>query len=483
MNNLARNTTPAPPPEKPAELKAPIFSRDHLRAQRDLRRQNYRLNRHLSFSGEPVIWLSASALTLALLMIVGILTLIFVEGFSTFWPGPLSHLTLKDGSILLGEETRHERVFSEADHQFEDRRLFRVGNFDISGKHFQWVRQQDIAAETFPQAFLVERKEWGRFYGLMKAETDQMLTFETAQGQIKDLRRMDVVRMFAPNSLGVVGKLQVYLARWFEFVIAEPREANNEGGIFPAIFGTVAMTMIMTLFVVPFGVLTALYMREYAKNGFAIRATRIAVNNLAGVPSIVFGVFGLGFFCYIFGANIDQVFFSQSLPNPTFGKGGILWASLTLSLLTLPVVIVATEEALAAVPNSMREGSYGCGASKWQTIRYIVLPRALPGIITGGILAIARGAGEVAPLMLVGAVKLAPNLPIDTSAPFIHPERSFMHLGFHIYDLAFQSQNSEAAKPVVFTTALLLILIVLGLNILALILRAKLRRRYVDRRF
>lgn len=483
MKNLAHDTAPIPVPEKPAPMTAPLFSRDHLRAQRDVRRQNYRLNRHLSFSGEPVIWLSASALTLALLMIVGILSLIFLEGFSTFWPGPLSQIKLHDGTVILGEETRRERVYSEAEHQFEDRRLIRVGNFDISGKHFQWVRQQDIVEETFPQAVLVERKEWGRFYGFLKSEADQVLAFETAQGQSKELRRVDMVRMFLPNDLGIFGKLQVYAARWIEFVIAEPREANNEGGIFPAIFGTVAMTLIMTLFVVPFGVLTALYLREYAKNGWAIRATRIAVNNLAGVPSIVFGVFGLGFFCYIFGANIDQVFFSQHLPNPTFGKGGILWASLTLSLLTLPVVIVATEEALAAVPNSMREGSYGCGASKWQTIRYIVLPRALPGIITGGILAIARGAGEVAPLMLVGAVKLAPNLPLDTTAPFIHPERSFMHLGFHIYDLAFQSQNSEAAKPVVFTTALLLILIVLGLNILALILRAKLRRRYVDRRF
>ena len=176
------------------------------------------------------------------------------------------------------------------------------------------------------------------------------------------------------------------------------------------------------------------------------------------MPSIVFGVFGLGFFCYIVG-GVDRPAASsrRSLPNPTFGTGGMLWASLTLALLTLPVVIVATEEALAAVPSSMREGSYACGASKWQTIRRIVLPRAMPGIMTGMILAMARGAGEVAPLMLVGAVKLAPELPVDGVAPFVHPQRSFMHLGFHIYDLGFQSQNSEAAKPMVFTTTLLLI--------------------------
>src|SRR5581483_8341300 len=173
----------------------------------------------------------------------------------------------------------------------------------------------------------------------------------------------------------------------------------------------------------------------------------IAINNLAGVPSIVFGVFGLGFFCYLIGAHVDQLFFRASLADktPTFGTGGLLWASLTLALLTLPVVIVATEEALAAVPNSMREGSYGCGASKWQTIRRIVLPRAMPGILTGMILAMARGAGEVAPLILVGAVKIAPALPVDfadwsgdlgpvPTGP-LHLERSFMHLGFHIYDV------------------------------------------------
>jgi len=230
-------------------------------------------------------------------------------------------------------------------------------------------------------------------------------------------------------------------------------------------------------------VLAALYLREYAKAGAAVSAVRIAINNLAGVPSIVFGVFGLGFFCYIVGAGVDSALFPDRLPNPTFGKGGVMWASLTLALLTLPVVVVATEEALAAVPRSMREGSYACGASKWQTIRRIVLPRAMPGIMTGLILAIARGAGEVAPLMLVGAVKLAPALPIDGIAPYVHPERSFMHLGFHIYDVGFQSQNSEAAKPMVFTTTLLLITIIALLNIVAVRVRTRLRRKFVGGTF
>ncbi|MBL9122779.1 MAG: phosphate ABC transporter permease PstA, partial [Planctomycetaceae bacterium] len=274
------------------------------------------------------------------------------------------------------------------------------------------------------------------------------------------------------------GQLRVYLSRWQEFLLDGPREANSEGGILPAIFGTVVMTLAMSLAVVPFGVLAALYMREYATAGPLLSLVRIAVNNLAGVPSIVFGVFGLGFFCYIVGGQVDKLFFPALLPKPTFGTGGLLWASLTLALLTLPVVIVATEEALAAVPRSMREGSYACGASKWQTIWRIVLPRALPGILTGMILAMARGAGEVAPLMLVGAANLAPELPVDGVFPFVHPQRSFMHMGLHIYGLGFQSPNSEAAKPLVFTTTLLLIAIIVVLNFMAVWLRSRLRRRF-----
>jgi phosphate transport system permease protein len=323
-------------------------------------------------------------------------------------------------------------------------------------------------------------------FARIRAEIDRLdrenaryeLELATADGQQKLLPLAEIVRTYPANRLGFTERLGVYLSRWAEFLGSEPREANSEGGVFPAIFGTVVMTLLMTIVVVPIGVLAALYLREYARAGLALSAVRIAINNLAGVPSIVFGVFGLGFFCYILGGAVDQFFFEAKLPSPTFGTGGIMWASLTLALLTLPVVIVATEEALAAVPNSMREGSYACGASKWQTIRRIVLPRAMPGITTGMILAMARGAGEVAPLMLVGAVKLAPELPLDGTFPFVHPERSFMHLGFHIYDLGFQSQNSEAAKPMVFTTTLLLILIIVVLNLSAIAVRARLHRRF-----
>jgi phosphate transport system permease protein len=323
----------------------------------------------------------------------------------------------------------------------------------------------------------------GRIDRLNEENGRYAILMATANGQDKAIRLDDVVRAYPANQLSVFKKAGVYLSRWGEFLAGEPREANSEGGVFPAIFGTVVMTFLMSIVVVPFGVLAALYLREYAKAGPVVSAVRIAINNLAGVPSIVFGVFGLGFFSYIIGVRIDQLFFQAKLPSPTYGTGGILWASFTLALLTLPVVIVATEEALAAVPNSMREGSYACGASKWQTVRRIVLPRAMPGVMTGMILAMARGAGEVAPLMLVGAVKLAPELPIDGYFPYVHLERSFMHLGFHIYDLGFQSQNSEASKPMVFTTTLLLITIVFLLNLLGVILRSRLRRKFVGAAF
>ncbi len=309
------------------------------------------------------------------------------------------------------------------------------------------------------------------------------VTLQEVGGRTIEPEISQIVRYFPANTIGIPEKIGIYFSRWWEFISAEPREANTQGGVLPAIFGTVAMTLLMVVFVAPFGVITALYLREYAKQGRVTSIVRISVNNLAGVPSIVYGVFGLGFFAYTMGGTIDQLFYPEALPNPPFGKGGILWASLTLALLTVPVVIVATEEALAAVPRSMREGSLACGASKWQTIRYVVLPKALPGIMTGMILAMARGAGEVAPLMLVGVVKLAPALPIDGFYPFIHLDRSFMHLGFHIFDVGFQSRNSEAGKPMVFVTTLLLLALIVAMNATAIIVRNRLKRKYATGQF
>jgi len=306
---------------------------------------------------------------------------------------------------------------------------------------------------------------------------------EEVGGRTLDVELSQIVRFYAANDLSMWDKLGIYFSRWGEFLSTEPREANTQGGVLPAIFGTVTMTLMMVVFVAPFGVITALYLREYARQGRLTSIVRISVNNLAGVPSIVYGVFGLGFFAYTLGGGIDALFYPERLPNPTFGTGGILWASLTLALLTVPVVIVATEEALSAVPRSMREGSLACGASKWQTIRYIILPKALPGIMTGLILAMARGAGEVAPLMLVGVVKLAPALPIDGFFPFIHLERSFMHLGFHIFDVGFQSRNSEAGKPMVFVTTLLLLALIVAMQAGAIYIRNRLKRKYAADKF
>jgi phosphate transport system permease protein len=278
--------------------------------------------------------------------------------------------------------------------------------------------------------------------------------------------------------MNVFDKSLHYIGKVWEFVSDEPREANTEGGIFPAIFGTVLMVLIMSVLVTPFGVVAAVYLREYAKQGLITRIVRIAVNNLAGVPSIVYGVFGLGFFVYQVGGQLDKLFYPEAAPAPVFGTPGLMWSSLTLALLTLPVVIVATEEGLARIPRSLREGSLALGATKAETLWKIVLPMASPALMTGMILAVARAAGEVAPLMLVGVVKLAPSLPLDLNAPFLHLDRKFMHLGFHIYDVGFQSPNVEAARPLVYATALLLVLVILVLNLAAIRIRNKLREKY-----
>ncbi len=313
---------------------------------------------------------------------------------------------------------------------------------------------------------------------LRKKVFEHTLTYRLPTGEEKVLPVGQIVHYFYPNRLNLFERFQLFVWNVWHFFVDDPREANTEGGVFPAIFGTFVMTVLMSLAVTPFGVLAAIYLREYAKQGFFVRCVRISVNNLAGVPSIVFGVFGLGFFIYFVGGSIDRLFFDEALPTPTFGTGGILWASLTLALMTVPVVIVATEEALAAVSQGTREGSLACGASKWQTIQRVILPASAPGILTGLILAMARGAGEVAPLMLIGVVKLAPTLPVDSLFPFLHLDRKFMHLGFHIYDLGFQSPDSEAAKPMVFATTLLLIVLVVMLNLAAIVIRERLRRRF-----
>ena len=528
--------------------------------------------------GQSLTWLCAGALSLNLLLALGLLLLIAVSGLGYFWQPGLVLFTMTDGSQLLGEVHEVENRPFAADGSGGPRTRVKIGNRDLYGLDFRWIEDRDIAARSEPlEAALLERFEWGNFYGTMHelrrgdeilasgpdavwaafaplhAETRRQRAAITAleRGQIGDVNRQlerlrlterrlaleglpatveaeraarlaerrqgleaeyerlaaqlfaareglaaetlvmraadgrekaiavgDVVEALRPNVMSTWDRLRLYGHRVWLFVSDDPRESNTEGGIFPAIFGTVMMVFLMSFMVAPFGVLAALYLREYAREGVLVRAVRIAVNNLAGVPSIVFGVFGLGFFVYLIGGSIDQLFFPEALPTPTFGTGGILWASLTLALLTVPVVIVATEEGLAAVPRVVREGSLALGATKFETTWRVVVPAAAPGILTGMILAMARAAGEVAPLMIVGMVKLAPTLPIDQHFPFVHLERKFMHLGFHIYDVGFQSPNVEATQPLVFATALLLVLVVMVMNLTAVVVRNRLRRRY-----
>ena len=354
--------------------------------------------------------------------------------------------------------------------RLEQRRLELEGEFDAAAER-RLQEERALLNEQF--------SELSALLSALQASLHRdRMRVRIAGGEEVELNMAEVTRVLQPNSANALQKAVFYLGKVREFLLEDPREANTEGGVFPAIFGTVLMVILMSVLVTPLGVIAAVYLREYARQNAITRLVRISVNNLAGVPSIVYGMFGLGFFVYFIGGNIDSLFYPESLPAPTFGAGGILWSSLTLALLTMPVVIVATEEGLTRIPKSIREGSLALGATQAETLWRVVLPMSSPALMTGLVLAIARAAGEVAPLMLVGAVKLAPSLALDGNAPFLHLERKFMHLGFHIYDVGFQSPNVEAARPLVYATALLLIVIIMVLNLAAVALRNSLREKY-----
>ena len=539
-------------------------------------------------SGAPWIWLNAAAVSTSLIMIVGVLGLVTVRGVGHFWPHQVTRFSYqeqgKEPRIIIGEKVdtsitlaamAKSTGFTMADNEETlVQYLIKTGNRDVTGSDFRWIQERNIKEQSDPvDMMVVERREWGNFYGqlvevkesgktiatgeqvwpVLQTKIDEALAVfkeiahlekkeigainyglerlrleqrklelenslddvakqqiaaekagyeaeykqyqaqlaelyqkirrdslvaKTENGSTLEIPLAKVVRVFQPNAMSLFDKIAHYGTKVVEFLADDPREANTEGGIFPAIFGTVMMVMMMSVIVTPFGVIAAVYLREYAKQGFTTRLIRIAVNNLAGVPSVVYGVFGLGFFVYILGGNIDQLFFPEAAPAPVYGTPGLLWASITLALLTLPVVIVSTEEGLARIPSSIREGSLALGATKLETLWLTVLPMASPAMMTGLILAVARAAGEVAPLMLVGVVKLAPTLPLDGNFPFLHLDRKFMHLGFHIYDVGFQSPNVEAARPLVYATALLLVLVIVGLNLAAIVIRNNLREKY-----
>ncbi|KTT30435.1 phosphate ABC transporter permease PstA [Pseudomonas rhizoryzae] len=539
--------------------------------------------------GAPGIWLSAGAVTLAVLMTLGLIGIIAVRGLAHFWPAEVVQARYAPpglpARLVLGEVVQTETVPVERLRsaglplptnagETLTRELFKVGNRDLYGSDFVWLIGNWLQDRRTPAEVLVlERRGWGNFYGYVvelredgrqiakgaaalpelqrrlqrtqvlserlerlekqdigsvnhalerlrlegralqldgrldaaaqadlasrRAELDarygeleaqlaslrqewrrDSVVVRDVEGRTLELNLDRIVRAYQPNAMGLGAKLGFYGTKLWEFLSADPREANTEGGVFPAIFGTVMMTLLMAVIVTPFGVIAAIYLREYARQGLLTRIIRIAVNNLAGVPAIVYGVFGLGFFVYVLGGSLDQLFFRASLPTPTFGTPGLLWASLTLAILAMPVVIVATEEGLARIPRSIREGSLALGATQAETLWKVVLPLASPAMMTGLILAVARAAGEVAPLMLVGVVKLAPALPLDGNYPYLHLDQKIMHLGFHIYDVGFQSPNVEAARPLVYATALLLVLVIAGLNLSAVFLRNRLREKY-----
>ena len=395
-----------------------------------------------------------------------------------------------EGPQAIGElQARLQRAIDLHD-QIKDIEKHDIGaiNYDVEQLRLK-QRRLELNGDDTPERIAELDAERARLAAEYKILEDQLVDLyveskrDAFEIQIMDgrTRKIDVanaVRIYQPNAMTTSEKIGFYFAKVWEFVSDEPREANTEGGVFPAIFGTVMMVLIMAVIVTPFGVVAAVYLREYAKQGPLTRVIRIAVNNLAGVPSIVYGVFGLGFFVYFLGGNIDELFYPEAKPAPVFGTPGIIWAALTLAILTLPVVIVSTEEGLSRIPRALREGSLALGATKLETLWKVVLPMSSPAMMTGLVLAIARAAGEVAPLMLVGVVKLAPNLPLDGNAPFLHLDRKFMHLGFHIYDVGFQSPNVEAARPLVYATSLLLVLVIIALNLTAIQIRNRLREKY-----
>ncbi|MEA1989094.1 MAG: phosphate ABC transporter permease PstA [Pseudomonadota bacterium] len=390
-------------------------------------------------------------------------------------------------AILKQQVETGTRLISEI-HHIEKIEIGAI-NYKIEGLRLEEKKlraNDDFTAEE--EARLnEERAAYQKQFEAFQAETQILyeqtkhlgsVTMNIAGGKQLNVPVRNIVHFWQPNNMGFIDEIGFFFNAMGNFLMDDPREANTEGGVFPAIVGTVTMVMLMALFVTPMGVIAAIYMSEYAREGFVLRMVRISINNLAGVPSIVFGIFGLGFFVYIMGSSIDELFYSYALPSPTFGTPGLLWASLTMALLTLPVVIVSTQEGLSRIPRALREGGLALGATKSETIMRIVLPMTTPAIMTGLILAIARAAGEVAPLMLVGVVKLAPELPLDMVSPFVHLDRKFMHLGFHIYDVGFQSPNVEASQPLVYATSLLLVLIILSLNLGAIMIRNRLREKY-----
>ncbi len=462
---------------------------------------------------DALIWLSGGGLVLGCLMVAGLFLVIVVHGLDRFWPQDLTRYTLRDGGVVLGHEASREDVLTtnaRGERSVAYRLRIRTGDRDRYPDDYVWLEEGRVTWRDVPrEAVVVEQVRGGDLFGFLDSFVDDgtvvaqgyddfwalyqegypelerlrrqrslSIVLSSADGRPRSISLADVQRIYTPNAMTAWTRIRHYMASAWSYLWAPPRDENRQGGVFPAIFGTAAMVILMSVVVMPFGVLAAFYLREYGKPGPFLNAVRIAINSLAGVPSIVFGVFGLGFFVYFVGGILDRQFFPEALPGPTFGRGGILWCSLTLALLTLPVVIVAVEEGLAAVPPGLREASHALGATRFETLWRVVVPVVLPSILTGLILSVARAAGTVAPLMIAGVVAFSADLPVDGEWPFVHLDREFMHLGFHIFDTGFRPGEGDAALSMAYTSTLLLLAIVVALNAAAIGLRSRLRRHY-----
>ncbi|MCY3554429.1 MAG: phosphate ABC transporter permease PstA [Gemmatimonadetes bacterium] len=462
---------------------------------------------------DALIWMSGGALILGFLMVAGLILVIVVHGLGGFWPQELTRYVLRDGRVVLGQETSRVsvRITGLAGERTAAYRLqVRTGDRARYPDEFTWLNEGRVARRDVPrEAVVVEQVRGGDLFGFLDSFVDDGMVvargyeavrahYQEQSPELERLRRQralsivlsladdrqhtvslaNVQRIYAPNAMTTWTKVRHYMGSAWSYLWSPPRDENRLGGVYPAIFGTTAMVILMSVVVMPFGVLAAFYLREYGKPGPFLNAVRIAVNSLAGVPSIVFGVFGLGFFVYFLGGTLDRLLFPADLPEPTFARGGILWCALTLALLTLPVVIVAVEEGLAGVPPGLREASHALGATRFETLWRVVVPVVLPSILTGLILSVARAAGTVAPLMITGVVAFTAELPVDGAWPFVHLEREFMHLGFHIFDTGFRADSGEASLPMAYTSTLLLLAIVVALNAAAIGLRSRLRKRY-----
>ncbi len=405
-------------------------------------------------------WLVGGAAAACLAGVVMVLWIVAAAGLSAFWPSRVVELRLADGRESLGEIVSDDG----------DRLVMRQSEIERAGGSYVRIARASIARRTEPaDAFVVALADGRRVFG-----RGDVAVAKSAVENVPAPAPIEATLW--PNSLGFFGSAGVFLRQAGRFLVTSSAASTLVGGALPALVGTVTLVLLMSLIVMPFGVATAVYLHR--RRGFAVGLLRSAIGNLAGVPSIVYGVLGLGLFVRGLGAGIDRWLFSDRLPVPTFGSGGLLWAALTLALLTLPVVVVSVEEGLARIPPGLRAGSLALGATRGETIWRLLLPAARPALLTGLILAIARAAGAVAPLMLVGVVKLAPALPVDGEFPFLHPSREFMHLGFSVYDAALASPDALRGVPRAYACALLLVIVVIALNLTAIVLRNRLRERY-----